>query len=446
MPLSDRLLQAILSRSLTHPRVDALLKTRHDWWRRVRNKPHQVVVWLSLTDPYSYLLIQTLPKFVAQFNIQLIFKILPYQEPDQYFSYYLRDAWHLANFHQLQFHHFHAPSQEQCLVASQLLLGNRHLPTEDFLTLAKQTFLCLWEHQHQKLTMLGLRFNLLSLPTTRQKLQQAQALFEYYHQHKAAMLFYQGQWFHGIEELDFLAQQLSQQQLNINNTPFVLHELEHHHEQKYLINDSQQLAMIRAQKHELDYYFCFHHPVAYIYLVAVAQLADYYQINLRLKPVLMYQPQVLYSSLQWSQQLAHLQYLADAYDIQLTRHPVLSEQGLHHCLALFNTAQTPEQSLTITLCLLRAIWGEGKDASHLAHLKSALQSIDYETNTLKAELKNSLWQSTIEQNTSTWLALDLPELPSFYLQGERRISFCGRQRLWAIEMALIDNIKDLPKT
>ena len=120
------------------------------------------------------------------------------------------------------------------------------------------------------------------------------------------MLFYQGQWFHGIEELDFLAQQLSQQQLNINNTPFVLHELEHHHEQKYLINDSQQLAMIRAQKHELDYYFCFHHPVAYIYLVAVAQLADYYQINLRLKPVLMYQPQVLYSSLQWSQQLAHL--------------------------------------------------------------------------------------------------------------------------------------------
>lgn len=441
MPLSDRLLQAILSHSLSHPRVNTLLKTRHDWWRRIRNKPHQVVVWLSLTDPYSYLLVQVLPKFIAQFKIQLIFKILPYQEPDQYFSYYLRDAWHLANFHQLQFHHFHAPSQEQCLVASQLLLGNRHLAPEDFLTLAKQTFLCLWEHQHQKLAMLSLRFNLLSLTSTRQKLQQAQVLFEYYQQQQTAMLLYQGQWFHGIEELNFLGQRLSQQQLNISTLPFVLHELEPHHEPKYLINDSQQLAAIRAQKYELDYYFCFHNPVAYIYLVAVAQLADYYQIHLRLKPVLLYQTQPLYSSLQWSYQLAHLQYLANGYDIQLTRCPVLSEQGLEHCLALFFA--NPKQNLELTLCLLQAIWSEGKDISHIAHLKSILQRIDYDTTTLKTELKDTFWQATVEQNTNTWLALDLPELPSFHLQGERRISFCGKQRLWAIEMALIDNIKTL---
>ncbi|MFO1375122.1 MAG: hypothetical protein U1E99_11170 [Agitococcus sp.] len=43
----------------------------------------------------------------------------------------MRDAWHLAQFHQLQFHHFHAPSEEQCLIASQLL-ANRHLPTDEF--------------------------------------------------------------------------------------------------------------------------------------------------------------------------------------------------------------------------------------------------------------------------------------------------------------------------
>jgi hypothetical protein len=52
----------------------------------------------------------------------------------------------------------------------------------------------------------------------------------------------------------------------------------------------------------------------------------------------------------------------------------------------------------------------------------------------------------IEQNTSTWLALDLPELPSFYLQGERRISFCGSATFMGNRNGIIDNIKDLPKT
>ena len=178
MPFGQRLLNPILTRTLRHPVMQELFHHRHEWWRQLRGKPQQVVVWLRFTDPYSYLLIQTLPDFITHFDVKLIFKFLPYQEPDQFFSYYLRDAWHLAQFHQLQFHHFHAPSEEQCLIASQLLLANRHLPTDEFLILAKQVFLCLWEHQHQKLAMLSLRFQNLSVSTTHKKLQQAQLLFD----------------------------------------------------------------------------------------------------------------------------------------------------------------------------------------------------------------------------------------------------------------------------
>lgn len=439
MPLGDRLLQPILLRTLAHPQLHNLLQSRHEWWRRLRNKPHQVVVWLSLTDPYSYLLVQTLPQFVAQFDIQLIFKLLPYQEPNQYFSYYLRDAWHLAQFHQLQFHHFHAPSQEQCFIASQLLLANRHLAVDDFLTLAKQTFLCLWEHQHQKLATLCLRFQTLSASTTRKKLQQAEILFSASPAQRPAALFYQGQWFYGIEELNFLAQHLSQKQLNINQCGFVLDDEQHQGEQNYLINDPQQLASIRAQKLDIDYYFSFDEPLSYIYLVAASQLADYYQIKLNLKPILLDSMTVP----SWKSQFSHLQHLASIYNLELNRHHVLSPNGLTNCHALFFAAQQQEKPLEITRLLLQAIWSNAQDLSYMPHLKALGAALNINSSELKTLLKQNLWHSNVEHNTAAWLELDLPHLPSFYLQGERRISFCGAQRLWAIEMVLIDNIKEI---
>ena len=441
MSLGDRILQPILLRTLAHPQLHQLLQKRHDWWRRLRNKPHQVVVWLSLTDPYSYLLIQTLPQFAAQFEVQFIFKILPYQEPNQFFSYYLRDAWHLAQLHQLQFHHFHAPSQEQCFIASQLLLANRHLAVDEFLPLAKQVCLCLWEHQHQKLATLTLRFGQLSTSTTRKKLLQAEILFNASDALRPAAMHYQGLWFYGIEELNFLAQHLSQKGLNISQGSFVLDNEQHQGEQHYLINDPQQLAYIRAQKHELNYFFSFDNPLSYIYLVAVSQLCEYYQIKLHLKPVLLEDN----ISRPWQNRFEHLQDLAMMYHLQLNRHYILSAQGTAHCLALFIAAKQQDKALEMSILLLEAIWKNSQDLSYWPHIKQLSQSLHLTDSTLKTYLKQASWQSQIDDNTAIWQELDLPYVPSFYLQGERHISFCGAYRLWAIESALIDSVKEMPK-
>ena len=109
MPLSRRLLQPLLSRALIHPRLHSLLQARYDWLRRIQRRPHQVIVWIRLNDPYSYLLIQALPRFLEHFSVQLIVKILPFQEPSHTFSHDVRDAWYLAQFHQLHFHDFQSP-------------------------------------------------------------------------------------------------------------------------------------------------------------------------------------------------------------------------------------------------------------------------------------------------------------------------------------------------
>lgn len=441
MPLGDRILQPIWLRTWAHPQLHLLLKKRHEWWRRLRHQPHQVVVWLSLTDPYSYLLVQTLPQFAASCELRFIFKFLPYQEPTPYFSYYLRDAWHLAQLHQLQFHHFHAPSQEHCFTASRLLLANRHLPLTEFLALVKQVFLCLWEHQYQKLSTLLLCFKQLSASTTHQQLHQADVLFTSSAAQRPACLYYQGNWFYGVEELPLLSQCLNSHTTSHSQANFVCDSASHHTTQGFLINEPQQLAYIRAQKYDLDYYFSFDDPLSYIYLAATAQLCDYYQIKLHLKPIA---ANTAFFSREYSH-FERLQQQALSYNLQLNRHYILSEQGLSHCFALFYAAMQQEKSLEISLLLFEAIWKNSQDVSYLPHLQTVAKALCLTNSTLNLYLKNAQWQSYLYKNTTAWQTLDLPCLPSFYLQGERHICACGAYRLWAIEMALTDDIKEMPK-
>lgn len=445
MPLGQRLLQPILTNTVLHPRMRRLLYMRHEWWRQLRGQPYQIVVWLRPTDPYSYLLIQKLPKLIDEFDLKLVFKILPYQEPNQFFNYYLRDAWHLAQFHQLQFHHFHPPSEQQCFMASQLILANRHLSTPEFLTLIKQIFSCLWEQQPQKLMTLSLRFQMLSRLSTTKKLQQNQIIFESLKTDNSAILQFQHEYYWSIDELPFLAKRLEElTKKNISHPLCISHD-QHCTEQGYLINDWQQLSQIRAQKYELDYYFNFHDPLSYIYLVAIIPLTDYYRIKLNLCPIYLEEDIRATSNGFSLLELSRLQKIAQSYNLEIGPSYILSNQGLQHCLTLFYIALQQDCAQEISLKILENIWSLNKDFSYINHIQDLLTLLNYNTKEFKASLKTEEWRGIIEQYTTKWLQLDLPQLPSFYLQGEKRISLCGAHRLWALEMALIEHMDSAEK-
>lgn len=437
MPLSRRLLQPLLSRALIHPRLHSLLQARYNWLRRIQRRPHQVIIWLRLNDPYSYLLIQALPRFIEHFSVQLIVKILPYQEPDQHYNHQLRDAWYLSQFHHLHFHDFQSPAEEDCFSASQLLLANRHLPVHDFLVLAKQVFGCLWEHQQHKLATLILRFKQLTHSTTEKKMRIAARQFEQQGQIKSAQLYYQGEWYWGLDDLSDLGDRLSEIGLNKLNHQFQLSSDSIYQDNDYLINDWQQLASIRAQKYTLDYYFRFDEPLSYIYLTPLLALAEHYQLKVRLKPILdTSQPLV-----EWHTQLYRYARLAEKYRLPFGGICRPDENGVRACCALFCYSEQRGIANNITLALLSAIWAEGRDVSHLSHLKTLLKTHNCVVPQLKTLINSAQWLAQIEQYTVEWAALEVAEVPSFYLQGHRRIVFSGAHRLWALEMALVDNMK-----
>ena len=133
--------------------------------------------------------------------------------------------------------------------------------------------------------------------------------------------------------------------------------------------------------------------------------------------------------------------MAEKYRLPFGEICLPNEQGLHACFTLFDHAQQQGMTDNIALALLTAIWAQGLDVGHTPHLKKILAQCECELPSLKKQLKTQEWLPQIEQYTVEWSALEVSELPSFYLQGHRRIVFSGAHRLWAIEMALVDNMK-----
>jgi 2-hydroxychromene-2-carboxylate isomerase len=399
-----------------------------------------VVVWLRLNDPYSYLLIQVLPRFIEHFPVQLLIKIVPYQEPDHIFSHDLRDAWYLAQFHQLSFHDFQSPNEEACFIASQLLLANRHLSSHDFLILAKQVLSCLWEHQSHKLSLLTLRFPLLAASTTHKKLAAADRQLADSGHAKTAQLYHQGEWYWALDDMGELGQRLTDMGLNQLAHQFSINSDPIYQNNDYLINDWEQLASIRAQKYQLDYYFSFSDPLSYLCLPPMLALAEHYQLKLRLKPILVAELDDDQSVL-WYNPLGRLAHLAKKYQVPFGDICLPTIQGLQACLTIFELASEQGLEQQITLALMQGIWAEGKDMSYLPHLQQIIDNHHCSIPKLKKQLKLHEWLPKIEQYTVEWSQLEISELPSFYLQGERRITFCGAHRLWAIEMAIVDNMK-----
>jgi 2-hydroxychromene-2-carboxylate isomerase len=381
-----------------------------------------------------------LPRFIEHFPVQLKINILPYQEPDQSFIYALRDSWYLGQFHQLRFHDFQQPKEESCFIASQILLAKHQLSDQDFLVLAKQVLSCLWEHQPHKLSLLALRFPVLSTVNTKKKMAAAERQFNSHRPLKPAQLFYEGEWYWGLDDIGELGQQLSDMGLNQLAHQFSVNSYPIYQDNDYLINDWEQLATIRAQKYPLDYYFNFADPLSYLCLPPVLALAEHYQLKLHLKPIHLPPLDDATSVLNYAS-LNHLARLAHKYRVAFGDICLPTTQAQQWCLAIFDIATQQGLQHAVTLALMQAIWSEGKDMSYLPHIQQVLDKHQCTIPALKKQLQSPPELSYIEQYTVEWSQLEISELPSFYLQGERRISFCGAHRLWAIEMAIVDNMK-----
>lgn len=445
-------LQPRLASLLTSPRTRNTLRQLQEAKRRLGAQPHAVSVWLRADDPYSYLLVQVLPRFVAHFDVTLQVHIINRHDeattpaPDELAAYARRDAALLARRQALDFpDHAAAPDQADTDLATRLLVAHAHQSPATFLPLARQVLAALWRGYHKKLATLVTRFPPAAATAAARQLDDNLRHLQSLGHYQPAMLHYGGEWYWGIDRLSYLAERLQGLGAARATHDFVLNDTPLPGEtgqaaNPFLISDPADLATLRALHLPLEFYFSFRSPYSYLALPRVLALTDHYGLDLRIRPVL---PMVMRGLPVPREKRLYI--LADAareaerLGIPFGRVCDPVGEGVERCMALFPAAMAAGRAGDFLLSVATGIWSEGADVSRDADLGKRVTAAGLDWQALAPRLRDTAWHAMARDNREALTGLGLWGVPVLHLQTPAGdCAVWGQDRLWALEDALAD--------
>lgn len=439
MSLQRRLLQSLYSRVLTSPATRRAWRSGQDWLARITRQAPALTLWLRLDDPQACLLTRLLPPVLAQYPVDLRIRLLPSGQAASPAE--VADAWHVAQWLQLDFHSLTPPNPTDCLLAERILLGaGESLTPGERLLLLRQLMACVWEHQSGKLDTLALRFPPLdggeALATLAAWSRESAA----FHDAAQPRLVFGGEHFLGLADLPDLSPRLRDALGNDGHAPG-LPGPPARAEAGFLVTDTEMLAEIRSRRYRLDYYFCFRDPYSYLDLEPVLALADHYSLRLRLLPVTLAAEDPLSESL-WPP--AGLLWRS-ARAAQRRQAPFGSAclpdaAGALHCHALMQHAEDQGRARHMAGALLRGIWAQGLDPCRPAHRRALLEAAGLAAR--DAPLPAPDTGRAARERHRDWRQLGIPRLPGLKLHAGKGVALGGEDRAWVLDMVLADSLNN----
>ena len=367
--------QLFLSRS-------RLLKLRHkaEKKRQEAKRPHVIHFFHQLDDPYSQLLTKALPVLQSRYNIILETHLVEAPEdsavPERAMlkAYSLLDAQRLANRFQLDWQ-FVQPSE---------------LPNSDAAS-------------------------------------ESNALRKKWGHYLGATLYYEGEWYWGIDRLHHLEDRLND--LGLGQTNFNAH-----------LFPATQYAhgQITPQNTSIDFFFSFRSPYSAISAAKIFHWAHQAGVNIKLRYVL---PMVMRGLPVPAEKRKYiiLDAAREAY-VQGVPFGRLNDpvgKPTERGLALMPFAEMHNLAEDYVMSFMQGVWSEGLDAGLDSHLKIIVERAGLNwtaaKDILRSQSNEAHWRAIAEENRQALFALGLWGVPSFRYENT---SAWGQDRFWVIEDAL----------
>jgi len=398
--------------------------------RRWRGGPAELHYFHQADDPYSHLLVQVLPGLVANYQVNLHVHMVtapalsaaPDRERLQAWS--RRDATQLADDLGLTF----TDSGEQPL-SRLLVLAERALTAalcmEDVLARFNVIGAALWSRDEAALLLLAGAKD--SYPPTPQFVEGNRLRTRKGH-YLGGMLWFDGEWYWGIDRLPHLQRRLAQLNLDrVADAPFVVPQRE-----------VQCRAKPRnSERPQLHFYCSLRSPYTYLAVPRMRKLALHYGADLRLRPLLPMVMRGLPVPLDKRLYIVRdCKREADRLDLPFGRiaDPLgaPTERGM---AVLFKAMEQDKNAEAFLESFMRGVFSEGIDAGSESGLLKLAQRAGLSQSLVQDALGDDRWRVEAEANRSEMLALGLWGVPSFRVD-QQPIQW-GQDRLWLIERDLI---------
>jgi 2-hydroxychromene-2-carboxylate isomerase len=367
--------QLFLSRS-------RLLKLRHkaEKKRQEAKRPHVIHFFHQLDDPYSQLLAKALPVLQSRYNIILETHLVDAPEdsavPERAMlkAYSLLDAQRLANRFQLDWQ-FVQPSE---------------LPNSDAAS-------------------------------------ESNALRKKWGHYLGATLYYEGEWYWGIDRLHHLEDRLNDLGLGqTNGNAHLFPATQYAH------------CQITPQNTSIDFFFSFRSPYSAISAAKIFHWAHQAGVNIKLRYVL---PMVMRGLPVPAEKRKYiiLDAAREAY-VQGVPFGRLNDpvgKPTERGLALMPFAEMHNLAEDYVMSFMQGVWSEGLDAGLDSHLKIIVERAGLNwtaaKDILRSQSNEAHWRAIAEENRQALFALGLWGVPSFRYENT---SAWGQDRFWVIEDAL----------
>ncbi|NPU91524.1 MAG: 2-hydroxychromene-2-carboxylate isomerase [Gammaproteobacteria bacterium] len=435
MPLS-RLLMPFVAKLATSPK---LRKFRRGWFeikRRLMPSLNTVVFYHRVNDPYSYLLLQALPRFLEDFrvNLQIRFVLdLPADgvpQPQLLQRYALEDGKRLAALHELVYpEHPEAPSREDAFHASAILLKHQDRPK--LLHLVTEVTGALWGCSTTTFESCLRRYGTLPDRETQSLLDSASADLVSRGHYQSAMLYYGGEWYWGLDRLGHLADRLNKPRLRRTSGDIADYQRQYRH----VLQSYSTLRPRPRQVHPLDFYFSFRSPYSYLAADRVFKLAELYKIPVTIKPVMpMVTRGIPLPKAKRGYIVKDAKREAEKYNLPFGKICDPLGDGINHCMALFLYARSIGREKELVVSLASGIWAEGLDVNRLPHLRRMATRAGLDWDAAQARLDDESWRELAQQNREDLDAIGLWGVPAFRYGN---LVLWGQDRLWALEKAVL---------
>jgi len=385
--------------------------------RKRKGLPHTITWYHRADDPYSHLLSQVLPDFLRRYPVQLEYKTVSTPppatnpRPELLDSYGFRDAKELAAYYGLEMPG-QRPTKAEITTAQLMLLELES--REDYLEKALEIGTQLWEGQLDGAFAKGRGAEVES------RLESNRGLLEKKGHYSSGMLYYEGEWYWGVDRLYLLEERLEALGVGEGRT----------------LPEPKALSF-DYDTSRLDFYLSVRSPYSYIALERVFALSEKYGVELNLKPIL---PMVLRGlPVPRSKRmyiLLDVKREANRHDIPFGRICDPLGGGVERALAVFFYLQQEageDAARSYLRSVMQGIWTHGIEIAKDKGLRKVVERSGNQWSLAKKALSWEEWEKKVEQNRLDLEGLGMWGVPSFRL-GD--FSAWGQDRIWMLESLL----------
>ncbi|MET4026387.1 2-hydroxychromene-2-carboxylate isomerase [Marinobacter sp. MBR-99] len=391
---------------------------------KLRGEQDLALVFINPRDPFGLPLLQALTQlqehYRVRFRLHTVWRLDAdmFPEPALWRTWAQQDATRLANLYGFTPPDRATPPSETELISAsaRLLVAEK---TPDALSAALSVFEKLWGSTTGAAT---------DDRPDEGTLSENEAILRRLGHYQGSMVWYLGDWFWGVDRLDHLERSLIRQGLKRNSANAILFTRTW---ADLAINATVLPANHPAAATPLEVFFSIRSPYSYLGLERAVQLANAWNIPLRLRPVLpmLMRGQSVPDAKKWY--IFH-DTKREANKLGIPYGFVADPlgPGVERCYALFDYARSQDREIDYMRSYARAVNAEGIRSETDIGLKLIVERAGLDWQKATALLNNESWRDWAEDNRQAMYECGLWGVPSFRY-GET--SCWGQDRLWVIE-------------